>query len=660
MLLLVERARESLLLRDPAEAVRLIEQVLETDPEHAEALHVAGLAAGLQGRFEDAIDLLLRALQNRPEQHSWLKDLGMLQCATCRWSEAARTLERAADAGPLPCHVLHAYAVACLESGAVHQAENVYRQILKREPASAETLYGLGRALRAAGELDRAVESLEQSLAADPELVDARIELAEVLGICHYPYLELEYRRQVAMQKPDDPEAALWLVRAEFQTGNLTASMRRMIGLLQAELPAALQSELLHMLLHDQSQTGHSLRIAHQRWGKTFAALRQKGLVHDNERDPERRLRVGYVCGEFVSAPSFHFLLPLLRYRRRNQFEVTCYQTGFKKDDRTAIYKSDTDHWRDAANATDEELSTMIRDDEIDILVDLGGHYDHHRLQMFARRPAPVQATFPNYPCTSGVAAIDYILTDRWVCPLGSEHQYTETPARVASGYLTYLPPRAPELIDLPAGEKGPLTFGIFQRPAKFQPSFWDAVAQVLLECPGATLLLQHGAGELDLDESAPRRHFRQILASRGVRENRIRFRGPLTRDENLEFFAQADIVLDTFPYNGQTTTCECLWMGVPVITLAGEYHVARVGHSILSRIGLPELVACDVREYVRLATALARDRQHLTELRQGLRERLQSSSLLDGRSVVGVENEYRRIWREWCGKGSEGTHNDQ
>ena len=165
-------------------------------------------------------------------------------------------------------------------------------------------------------------------------------------------------------------------------------------------------------------------------------------------------------------------------------------------------------------------------------------------------------------------------------------------------------------MTDLPAGDNGPVTFGVVQRPAKFHAGILDAVAQVLLNCPDSTVQFQYGAGELDLEDSAPRRHICRMLASRGVRESRIRFRGPLGRNENLEFFATADIVLDTFPYNGQTTTCECLWMGVPVVTLAGRHHVARVGLTILSRIGLPDLVAYNTQEYVRTAAALAKSQE--------------------------------------------------
>jgi predicted O-linked N-acetylglucosamine transferase (SPINDLY family) len=194
------------------------------------------------------------------------------------------------------------------------------------------------------------------------------------------------------------------------------------------------------------------------------------------------------------------------------------------------------------------------------------------------------------------------------------------------------------------------VTFGIFQRPAKFHGAFWDTVAQVLANYPRSTLLIQYESNEMDLEESTPRKEYLAIFSSRGIEKNRIRFRGPVPMEENLEFFAGVDIALDTFPYNGQTTTCECLWMGVPVVTLAGAYHVARVGHSILSRAGLPDLVARDHCEYVRLATGLAVDRDRLRELRWDLRSRMRTSSLMNGQSVAGIEHEYRRMWRAWCG----------
>jgi predicted O-linked N-acetylglucosamine transferase (SPINDLY family) len=453
---------------------------------------------------------------------------------------------------------------------------------------------------------------------------------------------------------PNDRQARLWLARSYFHSGDTALCIDSFRALLDQPDSSEVGSELLHVLLHDPGQTPASLRGAHERWDAARAPSAVSRLAHSNLPDPERRLRIGYLCGEFCAAPSLHFLLPLIRFRDRSQFHVTCYHTGWKHDAGTRAYRKEADRWRAVEYLDDARLAGQIREDEIDILVHLSGHYKNHRLPVLGEHPAPVQAVFPNYPSTTGVSAIGHIITDAWVCPEDEELQYTEAPLRVEEGYFAYLPPRSPRITPLPAAAAGSITFGVFQRPAKYHPAFWDAVAQVLLGCPSSTLLLQFAARELDHPGSSVCAKFHAILADRGVDPARLQLRGPLDPGESLEFFARADIALDTFPYNGQTTTCECLWMGVPVISLAGRTHVARVGYSILGRVGLSDLVSHSPREYVACAVRLAADRPRLTELRRVLRGRMRASSLIDGDSVRGVEKGYRSLWRDWCRKHQE------
>jgi predicted O-linked N-acetylglucosamine transferase (SPINDLY family) len=245
---------------------------------------------------------------------------------------------------------------------------------------------------------------------------------------------------------------------------------------------------------------------------------------------------------------------------------------------------------------------------------------------------------------------MDYFLTDSWTDPAGlTEEHYTEELYRLTSGYLAYLPPEdAPAVGPLPAAKNGYVTFGLFQRPAKTNERVWDAVAQALLHVPRSRLLIHYVTRDFDNPNSRVRRSITEALARRGVDEQRLDFKGALGMSEHLACVAQADIALDTFPYNGQTTTCESLWMGVPVITLTGNSHVSRVTHAILHRVGLGDWAATSIEEYSEIAARV--DLDALAELRAGMRERLAASSLLDGRRVTReIEQAYRSMWRTWC-----------
>ena len=478
--------------------------------------------------------------------------------------------------------------------------------------------------------------------------------LPRLFGATGYPFLERDHREQAVRLAPEDRQARVWLARSYFHTGDTGACLEALGALLDYPDSSEIRSERLHVLLHHPEQTADALRTAHEQWDEGRPRSEASSRVHRNRPDPGRRLRIGYLCGEFCAAPSQHFLLPLIQLRDRRQFHVTCYGTGWKHDAVTEAYRAAADRWCSAGGLDDAQLAARIRADEIDILVHLSGHYQNHRLMVLDQYPAPLQAIFPNYPSTTGRRAPVHIITDPWVCPEGSEPQYTETPLHVQEGYLTYAPPPSPEIPPLPSAGAGWVTFGIFQRPAKYHPAFWDAVAQVLLQCPPSTLLVQFAARELDHPESAVCANFRGILADRGVDPARLQLHGPLDPSENLEFFARADIALDSFPYNGQTTTCECLWMGVPVISLAGRTHVGRVGYSILDRVGLQDLVADSPRAYVECGVRLAADRPRLTELRAALRGRIRASTLMNGDSVRGVKWGYRGLWCDWCRKNQE------
>lgn len=348
------------------------------------------------------------------------------------------------------------------------------------------------------------------------------------------------------------------------------------------------------------------------------------------------------------------FLLPLFRQHDHADYEIICYCDVLKCDGMTDSLRACADGWENIVGWGDERVANKVREDEIDILVDLSGHTTGNRLLVFARKPAPVQISYLGYPGTTGLSAMDYRLTDFLSDPPGTtESLHTEKLWRLPVCNWCYgEPDGAPPVQPLPAGVGGPICFGTFNNFAKASPAILELWAAILNAIPCSRLMIKSGA----LAEQSVRRRINQWFGWRGIQPERLELRGHEPDiSSHLEAYNQMDISLDTFPYHGTTTTCEALWMGVPVVTLAGRTHVSRVGVSLLTTIGLPELIAQSIEEYVTIAAGLAKDLPRLTELRRTLRARMQASPLMDApRFARNIEAAYRQMWRKSCAKGSD------
>jgi predicted O-linked N-acetylglucosamine transferase (SPINDLY family) len=341
------------------------------------------------------------------------------------------------------------------------------------------------------------------------------------------------------------------------------------------------------------------------------------------------------------------FFEPLLMAHDRSAVEIFCYSDAVRPDDVTARLQRHADHWRDVAGQSDEQFIAQVRADRIDILVDLAGHTAGNRLRAFAARPAPVQVTYLGYPNTTGVPAVDYRFTDALADPPGeADTLYTEKLIRLPRCAWCYRPPDpSPHHNPLPAQESGAVTFGSFNMPAKLSEETLDLWSQLLAAVPNSKLMLKFAA----LSEQSMRDHFARLFAARGVAESRLILRG---RDEavkhHLRSYHEIDIALDTFPYHGTTTTCDALWMGVPVVTLIGNAHVSRVGASLLNAVGLDDLVTTTREQFIATAAALAGDLPRLAKLRSTLRGVMQKSPLMDAAGLAReIERSYREIWQQ-------------
>jgi protein O-GlcNAc transferase len=433
--------------------------------------------------------------------------------------------------------------------------------------------------------------------------------------------------------------------------GREAAERHRYAAQLRAGFAAHLSGMLL-VLHYDSAVTARMLHDAHGEVQRLHGSL-PRFTSFANSPDPERRLRVGYVSADFRTHSVGYFLSAIFHEHDDAAVEIYCYSGGADEDEQTSFFKSRAAAWRSTIGMSDEDLAAAVHQDGIDLLVDLSGHTSGNRLAVFARRPTPIQVTWLGYPDTTGLATMDYRLTDAIADPPGlADSLSRERLVRLPDGFHCYTAPAsAPDVAPPPAMERGYVTFGSFNNLVKVNASVLDLWAAILQRVPGSRLVLKHRW--LNMADMRARMH--DLFERRGVARDRIELMGKLaSTEDHLAAYGGVDIALDTFPYNGATTTCESLWMGVPVVTLAGDRHAARVGASMLTRVGLGDLVASSPQAYLETAARLAADRSTLARLRADMRGRIASSPLCDGpRFTRQLEAAYRTMWREWCGSGS-------
>jgi len=575
-------------------------------------------------------------------------------------------------------------ALSKQQRGLVADAEAAYRAALTETPGDADVLHLLASNLMLQGRNAEAVALLERVIALQPQCVEAYYNLAGALNaLGQYPQAVLRLERVLAL-RPDFAEA--WnnlgnTLKAAGRLDEAERSYRRALELRPAFAEAVYNlGNLLHLggrvaeaiecyrsafTLQPSFVTAHSNYVyalnfdpgwepdrvfeEHLAWARVHAEpWRTRSSAPANEASPDRRLRLGYVSPNFRNHAAAYFFEPVLACHDTQRFQVYCYSDVIQADAYTARLKRYGAEWRECAQLADDALAERIRQDQIDILVDLTGHTERHRLLVFARQPAPVQVTWNGYANTTGMSAMDYRITDALADPPGmTEHLHTETLIRMPDIYMVFRPPDdSPAVNDLPAALSGRVTFGSFNAVSKITPQVVHAWSRILLSVPGARLVVA------TVPAGSTRDRMAAMFAANGVDPSRLELCGRLPFPEFLALHNRADIALDAFPFSGTTTTCHSLWMGLPVVTLAGQSHVARVGVSMLTNVGLTGMIADSVEEYVTIAIELAQDLERLNTLRRGLRDRMLSSPLTDaGRFTRHLEDRLRQVWALWCSR---------
>src|SRR5262245_31635747 len=541
-------------------------------------------------------------------------------------------------------------AVRFHQAGKLQQAVASYERALALDPDVPQALSNLALALKALGRADDAIARCEQALKLSPDAAEILLNLGMLLRERRRSKeAAAVYRRALAV-KPNDPTLLSNLGNALKDQGEFGEAIACFGQALERrpDYRAAL-SNLDNAIfdMHFADRYGNESTLDAARLFARYVEPARLRTAFANVPDPERRLRVGYVSPDFRNHGVSYFFHGVIASLDPAEVEAYCYSNSTVDDDMTARIRNAAHGFRTIAGLSDAEAEAMIQRDRIDILVDLAGHTANNRLALFARKPAPVQALTQGYLDTSGLAAMDYFITDRWVVPPEDETSFTEKILRLPNAHFCF----APTGLDIPvtarpAGE--PLTLGSFNNWNKVSGETMALWSRVTAEIPDCRLFLKSGR----FDDPVLRREAIDQFAAHGVGESRLIVEGFTTREDLLTAYNRVDIGLDPFPYNGCTTTIEALWMGVPVVALRGRRSVARASEAILEVVGLPDLVAKDGDDYVRIVRALAENRKYLSELKSGLRTMTERSPICDCRRVAqGLENLYRQMWGTWCAK---------
>lgn len=666
------------------DAWEIYEEILRRSPKEADALHLSGVIANLSGLHEDALRRIGEALQVDPRNAVFHVNYGNALLALGRSAEAEAAFRQAIKVEPRFASAHYNLANLLLDAGKSDDAIAEYDQTVVHEPRHFGALLALARLMAQRKQWPQCVALSRRALDIQPaedELLrltatgyykcgrygDAMNIVERLLGLRPGDAALIAYKADIAAHMsqydeaiscfqqalridPENAEAVNGLGDTLIQVGRPDEAIEVLRqGIVSCPGRADLFSDYLFMLNYKEDALPEFYVEEHRRWDQLFG--RPAPRVFHNVPNPDRRLRVGYVSADFRSHSVSYFIEPIIERHNRKGFSVHCFSSTARADSVTERLRSKVDTWHDVAGVSDEELADLISTSQIDILVDLAGHTGANRLGVFARKPAPVQISYLGYPNTTGLSAIDYRISDREADPPGVGDAWnTETVLRLPDCFHCYRPPEHQTAIsNPPCAERGYVTFGSFNVLSKISDSTLRAWARILGAVPKSRLFIKTRG----LTEAVHREMLAARMEKFGIAADRLDLSpGETDHAAHMQRYREVDIALDTFPYNGTTTTCDALWMGVPVVAIAGNRHAARVGSSLLKAAGLDELVADDIDDYVDLAIGLATDVGRLAALHGSLRERLRTSPLMDEeRFTRNIEVLYRESWQRWCKK---------
>ncbi len=626
------------------EAAQCYRQILRRRPRHAAALHFLGLVHYQRGDHERARRLLARAVKAAPDDARCHVSLALACEALGQYDEAHCHLASASSLAPHDAEIRFLLGNHYLARGQHRQAARQYHETIARDPHHAAAYNNLGKVHQAEGALPQARRCFEQAIAANPRFADAYFNLGEVLREQGELVAAQKALETVLRLEPDNAAAHCNLGTLLKDRGRVEEARACYQRALECDprLRVA-RDNLLFVLSYHLLGTAEERLQAHRAWERHLGP-RERLSFAPHRAAPETRLRIGYVSPDFKRHAACHFFEPLLAAHDRTQFEIFCYAEVARPDAVTRRLQDYGDHWCFTSGLDDAALARRIHADGIHILVDLAGHTTGNRLGAFTYRPAPVQATYLGYCATTGLSAMDYWIADGILLPADTPERASESLLRLPCCWIAYRPPpNCPE----PREQRGrgeAVTFASFNQLAKYTPQVIETWTRILQALPQARLLLKNH----QLRDQTLQEELRACFAAAGTDPRRLLLE-PASPDY-MARYNEVDIALDPFPRTGGVTTADALWMGVPVITLAGRFLIERQGLSMLAALGLEgELCARDPDEYVARAVALAQDPQRRQDLHRELRPRLQASPLGDGRGLAAaLEAAYREMWHRY------------
>jgi predicted O-linked N-acetylglucosamine transferase (SPINDLY family) len=677
-------AKRALLGGDHATALAVIAPALSQQPGNATLWCTRGIAHRLALSYADALADYEHAHQLDPGDVRTLGNLGEWYLARNMFAEALTWLDTALAIDPSYYEVRVNRVAALIELRELEQAHIEAQRLVQSHPTHPEPYGNLGNVLFSKGKLKESIEQYKKALEIRPDYAEAHFSLIALQGFSGHQGLVVDYLERCIEEKGETSQRLTLLAVAHKECGNLEKAMvlsRKVIATYPEDLRGkvnlagclsdtgnpkaalevyeglsgsdtsqmAMASNVLFEMNYLSEFSREKLFQHHLEWAAKYEMLM---IAHDHfddrKRDPQRKLKVGYVSADFCAHPVGFLLSDVLRLHDKEHFEFHCFSAGLKKDDTTAGIAAYVNAWSDVVFETPQELANRIRDAQVDVLVDLSGHTGNHRLLTFALRPAPVQATWIGYFNTTGMSCMDYFITDPHTSPSASGQLFSERVLHLPHTRFCFaVPPYAGEVAPPPMLKNGFVTFGSFNRLPKLSSQVLDAWAQILLGVPASRLILKAAA----LADNSVCQEVMERFAERGIDAARLDLRGSSVHIEMFEEYGHMDIALDPFPFNGGMTTLEALWMGVPVVTLEGDTVVSRQTYSALANLELAdELAFQSIDAYVAGIVALANRPERLVELRQQLRPRMEASPLRRPEQfTLDLESLYRRMWQAWC-----------
>ncbi|MDF2576969.1 MAG: repeat-containing protein [Chlamydiales bacterium] len=634
------------------EAYEIFKSLIQTIPTKANCYYYLGNCCYLQKKWGEAKTYYETAIELGMQTTDCYNNLGLSCTQLQLYPQALKVYEAALNLDPQSSRLYNNLGNFYLDQHLIHNAMQNYRKAIELDSHCADAYHNIGSILADEKDFKAAVACFEKSLELDPVKIISYLELGLALQSLNRIELGLACYSKALEINPKNFTTYYYLGLFYKHLGQL----RDMTVVFLKAIKLGLDhihnySHILFNLAYDEEISAEILFELHKKWGELFRIQHPlRPIEYTNDKNPNRKIKLAYISPDLNSKhPIGSFLLPIIPHHDRSKFEVYCYFNHPNEKDPVTQQFRETSNWRNIYSLTDKEVTELIQKDEIDILITLCGHTAHNRLKVLGHKPAPIQVNM-GYHHAIGLDTIDYRITDNYCDPIGKTICLLEEPIRLNSGFCCYQPAiELPPIQPAPYKKNNYITFGHFNTIHKISPLIASVWAKILICIPNSHLLLK--LPKLHADVFIKK--YSEFFLASGISTDRINFVHHVKdKDSSFNCYNQADIALDPYPYNGCTTSCESLWMGLPLITLAGMggIQIQRVGVSLLSQLNLTEFIANTPEEYVRITVRLSQNLEYLDFLRDNIRTRILSCSLGDSKIFTPqLEAAYKKMWEEWC-----------